>query len=149
MAETTADVRRDIELTRERMSQTLSQLEGRVNLTQIVRDNPWPAVAVAFGAGLLLSGSKADVKAARVTKSATAGAGSRFGPAVDDVVARLMAGLTDAFYMQVDRLVDEVRGAIGAPPLEGEKRAQLYATHGVGEASASANLPESPSTRAD
>jgi hypothetical protein len=51
MAETTADVRRDIELTRERMSSTLNQLERKLNVSQIVKDNPWPAVGVAFGAG--------------------------------------------------------------------------------------------------
>ena len=58
MAETTADVRRDIELTRERMSTTLSQLEQKMNLMQIVKDHPWPALAVAVGAGVVLSGSR-------------------------------------------------------------------------------------------
>ena len=74
MAETTADVRRDIELTRERMSSTLDQLERKLNVSQIVKDNPWPAVGVAFGAGLLLSGTRSDVKAAGVTLAATRGA---------------------------------------------------------------------------
>ena len=58
MAETTADVRRDIELTRERMSSTLAQLEKKLNLTQMVKDNPWPALGLALGAGLLLSGTR-------------------------------------------------------------------------------------------
>ena len=48
MAETTADVRRDIELTRERMSTTLQQLEQKLNVMQVVRDNPWPALALFF-----------------------------------------------------------------------------------------------------
>ena len=93
MAETTADVRRDIELTRERMTSTLAELERKLHLTQIVRDNPWPAVGLAFGAGLLLSGSRADVKAAAATATATRGATSRLGPALDDIVANLMAGV--------------------------------------------------------
>ena len=38
MAETTADVRRDIELTRNRISDTLEQLEHKLNVTQLVRD---------------------------------------------------------------------------------------------------------------
>ena len=67
MAETTADVRRDIELTRERMSSTLAQLEQKMNVVQIVKDHPWPAIAVAFGAGVLLSGSKAVVPESSVT----------------------------------------------------------------------------------
>jgi hypothetical protein len=60
MVETTADVRRDIELTRERMSSTLAELEHKLNVAQVVREHPWPSRALAFGAGLLLSGAGAD-----------------------------------------------------------------------------------------
>ena len=115
MAETTADVRRDIELTRERMTSTLAELERKLHLGQIVRENPWPAVGVAFGAGLLLSGSRADVKAAAATATATRGATSRLGPALDDIVANLMAGVGAALQGHVDTLLDEVKAAIGAP----------------------------------
>src|SRR5258708_17344535 len=92
MVETTADVRRDIELTRERMSSTLSELEHKLNVMQVVRDHPWPALAVAVGAGVLLSGSTADVKAAAATVTATKGASSKLGSALADVVATLMSG---------------------------------------------------------
>ena len=115
MAETTADVRRDIELTRERMTSTLAELERKLHLTQIVRDNPWPAIGVAFGAGLLLSGSRADVKAAAATASATRGASSRIAPALDDIVSNLMQGLGLALQGHVDTLLDQVKTAIGAP----------------------------------
>lgn len=115
MAETTADVRRDIELTRERMSSTLAQLERKLNVTQIVKDNPWPAVGVAFGAGLLLSGTRSDIKAGAVTLMATKGAGSRLAPALDDIVARLMQGVGEALQGHVDNLVEEVKLALGAP----------------------------------
>ena len=43
---------RDIEVTRERMSSTLIQLEQKMNLTQVVKDHPWPSLAIAVGAGL-------------------------------------------------------------------------------------------------
>jgi hypothetical protein len=115
MAESTADVRRDIELTRERMTSTLAELERKLHLTQIVRDNPWPAVGLAFGAGLLLSGSRADVKAAAATATATRGATSRLGPALDDIVSHLMAGVGAALQGHVDTLLNEVKTAIGAP----------------------------------
>ena len=91
MAETTADVRRDIEMTRERMSTTLAQIEKKMNLMQIVRDHPWPAIAVAVGAGVLLSGSGSDIKAAGATVAATRGASSKIGTVLDDVVANLAA----------------------------------------------------------
>jgi uncharacterized protein DUF3618 len=116
MAETTADVRRDIELTRERMSTTLQQLEHKLNLMQVVRDNPWPAIAVAVGAGVLLSGSRTDVKAAAATVAATRGASSKVGTVLDDVVSNLVRGLHEAFETRITSLVDELKTAIGAPP---------------------------------
>jgi uncharacterized protein DUF3618 len=115
MAETTADVRRDIELTRERMSTTLQQLEQKLNLMQVVRDNPWPALALAVGAGVLLSGSRTDVKAAAATVAATRGASTKVGTVLDDVVANLVNGLHDAFETRITALVDELKTAIGAP----------------------------------
>ena len=115
MAETTADVRRDIEMTRERMSTTLAQIEKKMNLMQIVRDHPWPAIAVAMGAGVLLSGSSADVKAAGATVVATRGASSKIGTVLDDVVANLMIGVSQAFQQRVDGFVNEIKTAIGAP----------------------------------
>src|SRR5207237_5838052 len=115
MVETTADVRRDIELTRERMSSTLSELEHKLNVVQVVRDHPWPALAVAVGAGVLLSGSTADVKAAAATVTATKGASSKLGSVLDDVVSNLMGGVSLAFQQRVDGFVNEPKEAIGAP----------------------------------
>jgi hypothetical protein len=112
MAETTADVRRDIELTRERMSSTIEELEHKLNVTQMVRDHPWPALALAFGAGVVLSGSKADIKAAAATAAATRGASSKIGAALDEVVANLMTAVTQGLHGQVDHLVAEIKTAI-------------------------------------
>jgi hypothetical protein len=115
MAETTADVRRDIELTRERMSSTLAELENKLNLMEIVREHPWPALALAVGAGVLLSGSGADVKAAAATATATKGASSKIGSALDDIVASLLGGVHSALDDRITGWVDELKGAIGAP----------------------------------
>jgi len=119
MVETTADVRRDIELTRERMSSTLAELETKLNVMQVVRDHPWPSLAVAVGAGVLLSGSSADVKAAAATVTATKGTSSKLGAALDDVVATLMRGVHQALDDRITGWVDELKGAIGAPPRTG------------------------------
>src|SRR5579884_4376616 len=115
MAETTADVRRDIELTRERMSSTLAELEHKLNVMQIVRDHPWPALALAVGAGALLSGSGADIKAAAATATATKGASSKIGAALDEIVATLLAGAHQALDQRVTSWVDELKDAVGAP----------------------------------
>ena len=114
MAETTAEVRRDIELTRERMSTTLQQLEQKLNVMQIVRDNPWPSLAVAVGAGVLLSQSRTDVRAAAATVAATKGASSKVGTLLDDVVATFVGGLQDAFESRINTLVGDLKNAIGA-----------------------------------
>jgi hypothetical protein len=115
MAETTADVRRDIELTRERMSSTLNELEQKLNVVQVVRDNPWPALALAVGAGVLLSGSGADLKAAAATAGATKGTSNKLGAALDDVVATLLRGVHDAIDQRINGWVGEVKSALGAP----------------------------------
>jgi len=123
MVETTADVRRDIELTRERMSSTLSELEQKLNIVQVVRDHPWPALAVAVGAGVLLSGSTADVKAAAATVTATKGASSKLGSVLDDVVATLMSSMHQALDDRVNGWVDELKTAIRAPARGGSSAA--------------------------
>ena len=108
MPETTTEVRADIEQTRERMSGAIAELERKVDVTQRVRDHPWAAVAVAFGAGVALSTSKADVRAAHVTSQATRDTGSKLGGALDGVVAALIAGATQAFHTRIDGMVADV-----------------------------------------
>lgn len=141
MAETTADVRRDIEMTRERMSNTLAELERRLNVMEVVREHPWPAIAVAAGAGFALSGTRADVKAAAMTAtaaSATTERASRVGPALDDLIARLLGGVQQVLLERADELVDELRGALGGSRGgggNGASRNSALAAHGAGTSS--------------
>lgn len=137
MAETTAEVRRDIEMTRERMSDTLAQLEHKLNLMEIVRDHPWPAIAVAAGAGFALANSRADVKAAAAAVKATDGASSKVGAVLDDLAATLISGVTAAFSTRVDSLVGELKTAIGAPSDRATPRASSDRLVGYGESTTS------------
>jgi len=115
MAETTADVRRDIELTRNRISDTLSELEHKMNVTQMVKENPWPALALAVGAGFLLSGSRADVKSAAAAVTATRGASSRLGTVLDELVSQVVSGFHGVVEQRIEGLANDVKRAIGAP----------------------------------
>ena len=115
MGETAADVRRDIEVTRERMSTTLAELERKLNVAEIVRDHPWASLAFAVGAGFLLSGSSRDLKAAAATVAATKGASSKLGAALDEMVGSLVGGVHQALDTRVTGWVDELKVAIGAP----------------------------------
>ena len=150
MAETTADVRRDIELTRERMSDTIAQLEQKLNVMQMVREHPWPAVAVAAGLGVLLAGSKADVKAAAATMKATGGASDKMGGLLDDAASRLITGVSAALSTRVDEWVDEIKGAIGSPgSMRSERRLEASAAlpparESVGGNGAATGGPDGP-----
>jgi len=115
-------VKRDIEQTRTRISDTLEELENKLNVVQIVKDNPWPALALAVGAGVLLSGTKADVKAAAATVVATKGASGRVGTVLDDLVAQVVQGFHSAFEQRIQSLAGEVKRAIGAPLAGGSTR---------------------------
>jgi len=108
MAETTTDVRADIEQTRARMSGAIAELERKVDVAQRVKDHPWAAVGVALGAGIALSASRADVRAAKVTADATKETSSKLGVALDGVVAALIAGVAQAFHSRIDGMVSEV-----------------------------------------
>jgi len=109
MAETTTtEVRAEIEQTRARMSDAIDELERKFDVTQKLKDHPWIAVGVAFGAGVALSASKADVQAAKVTADATQKTGTKLGSALDGVMAALVAGVTEAFHSRVDTAVNQV-----------------------------------------
>jgi len=108
MAETTSEVRADIEQTRARMSGAITELERKVDVAQRVKDHPWAAVGIAFGAGVALSVSRQDVTAARVTADATRKTGSKLGSALDGVLAAFIAGVAEAFHTRIDNAVSEV-----------------------------------------
>jgi hypothetical protein len=112
MAETTSEVRSDIEQTRARMSDAIAELERKVDVAQRVRDHPWTAVGVAFGAGIALSASRTDVRAAKVTAEATRETGSKLGLGLDAVVAALVAGVAQAFQSRIDGAVSQVVATI-------------------------------------
>jgi hypothetical protein len=112
MAESTADVRRDIELTRERMSDTIAQLERKFDVVQVVRDNPLPALAIAAGAGFLFARSSRHTRRMARTAIATTAVRGRVGGVLDDVTSRFLSGVSDVLGQRVDGWVDNLRDAI-------------------------------------
>jgi len=132
MTETPTEVRADIEQTRERMSTTLTELEQRLNVVQVVRDHPWPALALAFGAGLALSASGADTKAAVATVAATKGSSTKIGAALDDIVANMMTGVHSALQDRIDGWVGELKSALGAPRSSPRRPGMVASSGGYG-----------------
>jgi hypothetical protein len=115
MAETTTEVRADIESTRARMAGAIAELERKADVAERVREHPWTALALAFGAGLVLSGSGADVKAAQATTAATKGTRTKLGGALDGVLAAVIAGAAGAFHSRVEEMVTKVVPAVRKP----------------------------------
>lgn len=115
--ETTAEVRRDIDVTRQRMSATVQELEARIHgkvdavkekldVAGLVRAHPWEALAVAAIAGVALAASGVDRKAAvatgraakqapRVTGRALAATASGAVHLAGSAVSRLSGGPSD------------------------------------------------------
>jgi hypothetical protein len=117
MAETVTEVRADIEQTRARMSGAIAELERKVAVNQKIGEHPWVAVGLAFGAGVALSASRSDVRAAKVTVDATKQTGSKLGTALDGVVAALVAGVSEAIHTRIDgAMSDVVRTIRGSSP---------------------------------
>lgn len=150
MGETTADVRRDIEMTRERMSDTIAQLERKLNLLEIVREHPWPSVALAAGAGFALANTNADVKAAAATVKATGGASNRLGVLLDAAAATAITALAEAMEGKLDSYVSEIKQAIGVPATRsaGSATAQTRDAAQSGNGSAVSRGGESSQTAA-
>ena len=59
-----------------------SCLEKKVDVGQRIKDHPWPALAIAFGAGLALSSTGAGGAAAGAAQKTT----SKVASALDDIL---------------------------------------------------------------
>jgi hypothetical protein len=141
MPETTTEVRADIEQTRTRMSNAIAELERKVDFTQKIREHPWASIGVAFGAGVALSASSADVKAARVTSDATRQTGTKLGTALDGVVAALVTAVTTAVHERIDGAVGEVVSTIRGSSQPGSASTARTASSSFASGDAPANLP--------
>ena len=100
MAETTADVRRDIELTRERMSSTLpssnkSSTSRKSCATIRGRRSRSPSAPACCSAG------RAPTQSGGRHGGGDEGASSKIGAALDDVVASLVGGVHQALDHRV------------------------------------------------
>ena len=72
----------DVVATRARMAETIAQIEGRVtgqmdtvkaklDVVQMIRDNPWTALALATGLGAAISATGTDAKVASAAAEKT------------------------------------------------------------------------------
>jgi ElaB/YqjD/DUF883 family membrane-anchored ribosome-binding protein len=114
--DSTEAAKRDIAETRERMASTVTELEQRVsgavgeakrtvNVMEHARQHPWPALTIAFAAGLALAATGADRRAADATVRAAKRA--------PDATKRRVAQAVDATKSGVSQLAERVSGDSG------------------------------------
>lgn len=150
MDETAADIEREIELTRERMADTIGEIESRVsgtvsdakekvNVLRMAREHPWTALAVALGAGILLSATGADEKLLSAAADAASNAVKSAGPALAGLAGRAKDAVTSSREQSaseppgpglMDRVSSKASEVFGVDDLKSELRT---ASRGLGE----------------
>lgn len=99
----------------ERLTAAISDLDRRYGWSQTVKDNPWPAIAVAAGIGFALAETGFDRGARAATSEATTGARSSAAGLLETLAAAATATVSQVVRGQLENLVDELKQAIGAP----------------------------------
>ena len=113
--ESTAAARQDIAATRERISDTIADIEQhvsdtvssakeKVDVVALIKRHPWPALGVALLAGVALSATGADRKAARATKEAAKRAPDATKRGATQAARATAAGVSQLASAAVDRV---------------------------------------------
>ncbi len=114
MAETSDEIRRELESTRERMGSTIAALERKVNPRHVLDDHPLAVVGIAFGTGVLLATSGAAKRAAQdVGSKIQHGAhnvNDTAGSALDRIISAITSTASAAITAKVADLVDSTIG---------------------------------------
>ncbi len=125
MAETSHEIRRQIDDTRARLGSTIAAIERKVDPHRIVDEHPLTLVGVAFGVGVLLSTTGATGRAVtEVRDQVKHGAtkiNDRAGNALDGVIDAIIGAAT----MAVTEKLSELLHVSGSAP--DEKRHQIEA----------------------
>lgn len=107
--------KRDFGPAAERLGAAIGSLDRRYGWSQTVKDNPWPAIAVAAGVGFALAESGLDRGAKAATAEATTGVRSSASGLLETLAAAATATVSQAIHGQLEGLVEELKRAIGAP----------------------------------
>lgn len=118
--------RNELTRVRDRMTDTAAELEERLtapvdavkkrlDVVQLVREHPWPSLALALGAGVAVAASSADRKAATAAADASRRAARKTAEAARAGVRSVRSGASDAADSTVEsarRAPSRARGAI-------------------------------------
>jgi hypothetical protein len=111
MVETSHQIRRDLEHTRERVATTIAALERKVNPRYVVEDNPLTVLGVAFGTGVLLGTTGAAGRAGREIRSqiehGAESVNSSASSVFDRITQTILGAATTAISAKVMELFDD------------------------------------------
>ena len=116
MTEGSGEVQHDIRATRQRLDATIDEIESRfsesaadvkrrLDVTRYARDNPWTALGVAVGAGLLIGVTGADRKAATAALGVVQ-RGTADAPAADPAAAAPRDDQRESIGEQLDGAIE-------------------------------------------
>lgn len=110
MAQTSDQIRRELERTREQLGNTIAALERKVNPRHLVEDHPLILVGVAFGTGVMLATTGAAKRAAvdvgHRLRDGAHEANSSAGHALDRVLGSVSQVATEALTAKLAEFVD-------------------------------------------
>ena len=160
MTQETEEIVRDMDATRARMARDIDQLEARadeklravkqrLDVGQLVRDHPWPALGAAVVLGAIVGGSGADEKAAAATVAGAKAAASATKNAAQGAMEKLHSSddaESDTLTVEPpkpglgERLFDAF-GAMVARGLDGVVEDMRHASRDWGARMASSSRP--------
>ena len=118
-----AAAREQLAAVRDRMSDTAADIEAlvsdrvdavkeRVNVVQMIRDNPWPSLAVALGAGVAIAASGADRKAVTAAAEVSRNAARSGAAAVTSASRRAATATAETARTAPSRTRGAIVGAL-------------------------------------
>lgn len=116
MAETSEQIRRDLERTRARVGGTIAALERKVNPRYVLDDHPVAVVGAAFGVGVLLGATgaaqKAAVGAAHEVRDQLRSGSERASQKTTNVVDRIMHAIVSTATAAITAKLTEAMGNV-------------------------------------
>ena len=124
MAETSEQIRRDLERTRARVGGTIAALERKVNPRHVLDDHPVATVGAAFGVGVLLGATGAPQKAVvgaahevrEQLRSGAEHASSSTGDLVDRLVQTVLSTASAAITAKLTQALGSILPSSNAAP---------------------------------
>jgi len=109
MAETSHEIRRQIDDTRARLGSTIAAIERKVDPHRIVDEHPLTLVGVAFGAGVLLATTGATGRAVHEVRDQMKHGATKInataGNALDGVIDAILGAATTAVAGKLSELL--------------------------------------------